>query len=42
MEKKPYIQFYIDSSFKEKLRQEAKAKGVPLSVFIRLKLQGDL
>ncbi|MFH8119824.1 MAG: hypothetical protein QXS37_03410 [Candidatus Aenigmatarchaeota archaeon] len=41
-EKKPFIYVHVEPEFKEKLKQQAKAKGIPLSVFVRLKLQGDL
>ncbi|MEM5867340.1 MAG: hypothetical protein QXG39_05440 [Candidatus Aenigmatarchaeota archaeon] len=40
--KKPFIYVHVDPELKEKLKQQAKAKGIPLSVFVRLRLQGDL
>ena len=40
MKKKPFIYVHIDPELKEKLKQEAKAKGIPVSVLVRLRLQG--
>ncbi|MFH8120197.1 MAG: hypothetical protein QXS37_05335 [Candidatus Aenigmatarchaeota archaeon] len=40
--KKPFIYVHVTQELKEKLKEEAKKKGVPLSVLVRLRLQGDL
>lgn len=42
MRKKPFIQVYLTEELKEKLKREAKSKGIPVSVLVRLRLQGEL
>jgi len=40
--RKPFIYVHLEPELKEQLKKEAKRLGIPLSVLVRLRLQGEL